>query len=129
MVCLHNYITRIGGIFFLRLFEPFIRSFLFPLIFCLLPHRMNNEPCGGLDNVDDGCGMVFRRRTSAGCYCPLCKKLKVPGLSEEAKAEIKVPSSLLSMACLLKLNQEKMVQCSECGLCGTTIGDPCGTCK
>ena len=98
MVCLHNYITCIGGIFFLWLFEPFIHSFLFPLIFCLLPHRMNNEPCGGLDNVDDGCGMVFRRRTSAGCYCPLCKKLKVPGLSEEAKAEIKVPSSLLSMA-------------------------------
>jgi len=90
---------------------------------------MNNEPCGGLDNVDDGCGMVFRWRTSAGCHCPLCKKLKVPGLSEEAKAEIKVPSSLLSMACLLKVNQEKMVQCSECGLCGTTIGNPCGTCK
>jgi hypothetical protein len=55
---------------------------------------MNLDPCGGLDNVDDGCGMVFPRKTSAGCYCPLCKKLEVPGLSEEAKAEIKVLNSL-----------------------------------
>jgi hypothetical protein len=53
---------------------------------------MNTNSCGGLDNVDDGCGMVFLRRTSTECHCPLCKKLKVPGLSEEAKAELKVQS-------------------------------------
>ena len=62
---------------------------------------MNLDPCGGLDNVDDGCGMVFPCQTSAGCHCPLCKKLKVPGLSEEVKAEIKVPDSLL-FSCFAK---------------------------
>jgi hypothetical protein len=55
-----------------------------------LVHWMNTNPCGGLDNVDDGCGMVFSRRTSTGCHCPLCKKLKVSGLSEEARVELKV---------------------------------------
>ena len=49
---------------------------------------MNTEPCGGLDNEGDGCGMVFLCRTSSGGHCPLCKKLKVSGLSAEAKMEI-----------------------------------------
>ena len=91
---------------------------------------MNNEPCGGLDNVDDGCGMVFQRRTFTGSHCQLCKKLKVPGLSDDVKAEIMVANSLLSIQLpSLNVNQDKMVQCSEYGLCGTTISDPCGTCR
>jgi len=53
---------------------------------------MNTDPCGGLDNEDDGCGMVFPCRTLTGSHCPLCKKLKVPGLSSEAQAELKVYS-------------------------------------
>ena len=80
--------------------------------------------------MDDGCGMVLKRRTSVGSHCQLCKKLKVPRLSEDIKADIKVATSLLSMSMAsLNLNQVQMVQCSKCGLCGTTIWDPCGTCK
>jgi hypothetical protein len=56
---------------------------------------MDANACGGLDNVDDGCGMVFPRRTSTECHCPLCKKLKVPGLSDEARAELKVQSFIV----------------------------------
>ena len=54
---------------------------------------MNTDPCGGPENVNDGCGMIFPRRTAGGSHCPLCKKLKVPGLSVEAQAELQVPSS------------------------------------
>jgi len=57
---------------------------------------MNQEPCGGQDNVDDGCGMVFQWRSSTGHHCQLCNKLKVPGLSEDLEAEIRVTTSLLS---------------------------------
>jgi hypothetical protein len=53
---------------------------------------MNTDPCGGADNENDGCGVIFARRTLAtGAHCPLCTKLKVPGLSTEAKVELKVP--------------------------------------
>jgi len=55
---------------------------------------MNLDPCGGPENENDGCGMVFIRRTLGGCHCPKCKKLKVPGLSAEAKAELMVPGPL-----------------------------------
>lgn len=56
---------------------------------------MNIDPCGGIDNENDGCGVIFVRRTLAnGAHCPLCKKLKIPGLSAEAKVELKVPVSL-----------------------------------
>jgi hypothetical protein len=57
---------------------------------------MNTDPCGGADNENDGCGVIFVRRTLAnGAHCPLCTKLKVPGLSAEAKVELKVLASFL----------------------------------
>jgi hypothetical protein len=58
---------------------------------------MNTEPCGGVDNEGDGCGVVFARRILTGPHCPLCKKLKVPGLSAEAKVEIEVCGSLYQL--------------------------------
>lgn len=61
------------------------------LLFCICP--MNTNPCGDPENADDGCGMVFPHRTPGGSHCPLCKKLKAPGLSPEAQAELKVSGS------------------------------------
>jgi hypothetical protein len=56
---------------------------------------MNTDPCGGTDNENDGCGVIFTCRTLAnGAHCSLCTKLKVPGLLAEAKVELKVPASL-----------------------------------
>jgi hypothetical protein len=51
---------------------------------------MNPDACSGLENENDGCGMVFFHRTPGGSHCPMCKKLKAPGLSAEAKAELTV---------------------------------------
>lgn len=51
---------------------------------------MNSDPCGGVDNEHDGCGVVFQRMVSGGLLCPLCRKLNAPGLSPEAKAGLKV---------------------------------------
>lgn len=99
-----SYISNITCIQILTVWT-LLHSLSPPFIFAspcspILSHWMNLDPCGGLNNVDDGCGMVFPHRTSAGChYCPLCKKLKVPGLSEEAKAEIKVLNSLSFLHC------------------------------
>jgi hypothetical protein len=63
---------------------------------------MNTDPCGGTDNENDGCGVIFARRTLAnGSHCPLCTKLKVPGLSAEAKVELKAPASLYNAFMLL----------------------------
>ena len=63
---------------------------------------MNTNPCGGTDNENDGCGVIFTHRTLAnGVHCPLCTKLKVPGLSVEVKAELKVPASLYNALLML----------------------------
>jgi hypothetical protein len=51
---------------------------------------MNSDPCGGADNEGDGCGVVFPNMAPGGSHCSLCKKLKAPGLTAEAKAELLV---------------------------------------
>ena len=67
---------------------------------------MNTDPCGGGDNENDGCGVIFARRTLAnGAHCPLCTKLKVLGLSAEAKVELQVPASLYNALHMLLSRQ------------------------
>ena len=64
---------------------------------------MNTDPCGGTDNENDGCGVIFVRRTLAnGAHCQLCKNLMTPGLSVEAEAELQVP--FLNDALLMSLS-------------------------
>ncbi|KAG2030707.1 hypothetical protein BDR03DRAFT_1016858 [Suillus americanus] len=58
---------------------------------------LNSQPCGGPDNDDDGCGVIFPR-VSPGTL-----------LFAHLKGTLK--------------------QCFQCGICGTNISDPCGTCK
>nr|VWP01454.1 Lmo1883 protein [Ganoderma boninense] len=50
---------------------------------------------------------------SGGKLCFLCVKLQDPSLNGAEKAEIR----------------STYIQCSECGICGTTVTDPCGTCR
>lgn len=46
----------------------------------------NIVPCGGIDNVDDGCQEVFPR--GSGGLCSKCRKLAVPDLSEVDRENI-----------------------------------------
>ncbi|KAG1782532.1 kinase-like domain-containing protein [Suillus placidus] len=66
---------------------------------------LNSQPCRGLDNDFDGCGVIFPRMSPGTLHCQLCKKLKKEGLTGDEVAHIK------------------------CGICGTNMSDPCGTCK
>nr|VWP02501.1 Reducing polyketide synthase FUB1 (EC (Fusaric acid biosynthesis protein 1) [Ganoderma boninense] len=75
--------------------------------------RKNEAPCGGLDNVDNGCQMVFVRMEPGRKLCFLCVKLKDSANSGANIAEIRA----------------SYTQCGECGICGTTVTDPCGTCR
>ena len=92
---------------------------------------MNPDPCGGVENESDGCGVIFPRMPLDTIHCPLCKKLKAPNLSREALATLQVSPTLC--ACLSMniehFEQETLHQCMECGLCGTMLKSPCGTCK
>ena len=90
---------------------------------------MNIDPCGGVENENDGCGVIFPRMPLDTIHCSLCKKLKAPNLSREALATLQV--SLMPAMCLLNehFEQETLHQCMECGLCGTMPKSPCGTCK
>lgn len=47
----------------------------------------NTTPCGGDNNLQDGCGRVFDRLPHTEVLCQLCKRLKQPGMS---RAEIDV---------------------------------------
>jgi hypothetical protein len=51
---------------------------------------LNTDACGGADNEHDGCGVVFPQMAHGTIHCPLCKKLKVVGLSAEARATLEV---------------------------------------
>ncbi|KAG1739728.1 kinase-like domain-containing protein [Suillus lakei] len=66
---------------------------------------LNSQPCGGLDNDYDGCGVIFPRTSPGTLLCQLCKKLKKEGLTDDEVAHLK------------------------CGICGTNMSSPCGTCK
>jgi hypothetical protein len=46
----------------------------------------NIVPCGGIDNVDDGCQEVFPRGDSG--LCSKCRKLAAPDLSEVDRENI-----------------------------------------
>jgi hypothetical protein len=51
---------------------------------------MNSDPCGGVENENDGCGVIFPRMALGALICSLCKKFKVPNLSQEALATLQV---------------------------------------
>ncbi len=48
------------------------------------PTSKNATPCGGENNVYDGCGMVFDRMPLDSKLCNLCVKLKGASSVEEA---------------------------------------------
>jgi hypothetical protein len=58
---------------------------------------MNPDPCGGVENENDGCGVIFPRMALDTVICPLCKKLKVPNLSQEALATLQVTPNVLPL--------------------------------
>src|SRR5882762_10275684 len=64
-----------------------------------------------------------------GGHCSLCKKLKRTGLSAAEIEQISVSHYEIDMKYTLTYLQESHKQCSECGLAGTNVKDPCGTCK
>ena len=52
--------------------------------------RANTTPCGGLNNIDNGCQMVFARIEPGAKLCYLCVKLQDPANSDSDIAEIRV---------------------------------------
>ena len=66
---------------------------------------MNTDPCGGGDNENDGCVIFACRTLDNGAHCSLCTKLKVLGLSAEAKVELKVLASLYNALHMLLSGQ------------------------
>nr|VWO98094.1 Lysyl endopeptidase (EC (Protease IV) (PvdS-regulated endoprotease) [Ganoderma boninense] len=75
--------------------------------------RSNLDPCGGQNNVNDGCQTVFPRGEPGGRLCFLCVKLRDSSISSAQKDEIRATYT----------------QCGECGICGMMVNDPCGTCR
>lgn len=60
--------------------------------------RSNTDPCGGPNNVNNGCQMVFPRMEPGGRLCFLCTKLQDPEISTVDRIDIRVwtPISLFS---------------------------------
>lgn len=92
-------------------------------------------PCGGFDNEKDGCQQTFLRGKFLDLLCALCKKLKDERLSQSEKAEIEVrsytnenPSGYI-LTNSPGFPQANYTQCATCGVCGTRIKNPCGSCK
>ena len=52
--------------------------------------RSNEVPCGGFENVDDGCQGLFTRMEAGRKLCFLCAKLKDSNNSATDVAEIQV---------------------------------------
>ncbi|KAJ7499863.1 kinase-like domain-containing protein [Mycena latifolia] len=72
----------------------------------------NIIPCGGADNVDEGCQEIFPRATP-GSLCQKCKKIK-------AGATAAIQEELM----------KTLKSCESCGICGPTITNAvCGTCR
>lgn len=90
----------------------------------------NSDPCGGPKNVNNGCQVVFPRMEPGGGLCFLCIKLQDPVNCALDKEEIRVCVLVIALLCSsLNSTQRNYVQCGECGICGTTVTDPCGTCR
>ncbi|KAJ7837692.1 kinase-like domain-containing protein [Mycena leptocephala] len=72
----------------------------------------NTVPCGGYDNVHEGCQEIFPRATPSN-LCQKCKKVRdasTPALREELMRVLK--------------------SCEGCGVCGTNLSNAsCGTCR
>ncbi|KAJ7477359.1 hypothetical protein FB451DRAFT_1454064 [Mycena latifolia] len=69
----------------------------------------NIIPCGGADNVDEGCQEIFPRATP-GSLCQKCKKIKAGATAA--------------------IQEELMKTLKSCGICGPTITNAvCGTCR
>lgn len=49
---------------------------------------MNIDPCGGPDNINDGCGVIFGHLPPGGSLCPLCKKLKDADPADVEKLQV-----------------------------------------
>lgn len=89
----------------------------------------NSIPCGGIDNEKNGCQEIFPRNTSD--ICQKCKKLNATGISEADINNIENASvspffCLSFIHCFIAL---KFIVCSQCGICGRNIANPCGTCR
>ena len=58
----------------------------------------NVDPCGGANNINNGCQMVFARMEPGGKICPRCVKLQDPATTAAEAAVIWVrpaPSAFL----------------------------------
>lgn len=59
---------------------------------------INTDPCGGPQNANNGCQVVFPRMEPGGRLCFLCVKLQDPEISCPDRNEIRVslpPSTLV----------------------------------
>ncbi|KAF8463944.1 hypothetical protein JB92DRAFT_3065314, partial [Gautieria morchelliformis] len=74
-------------------------------------HTDNVTPCGGHDNEHDGCQTTFRRSLKKNLLCKKCVVLQAP-MSDMDKERIM-----------------NLTQCKDCGIYGTRVTSPCGTCK
>ncbi len=106
------------------------------LAFCLhcdghtMAPAKNTLPCGGENNVDDGCGMIFERMPIGNKLCNLCLKLKDFNSKEEAdKFQVSYSACIFVVEWHLATHQDSIVQCEVCGLCGSSLRNPCGTCR
>ncbi|KAF8523406.1 hypothetical protein JB92DRAFT_2884773 [Gautieria morchelliformis] len=74
-------------------------------------HTDKVTPCGGHDNEHDGCQTTFRRSLKKNLLCKKCVVLQAP-MSDMDKEHIM-----------------NLTQCKDCGIYGTRVTSPCGTCK
>ncbi|KAJ7030548.1 hypothetical protein C8F04DRAFT_1263844 [Mycena alexandri] len=72
----------------------------------------NLIPCGGLENIHDGCQGIFPYSNPARTLCFKCEKLSGADLSDADRVKFGAYKS-----------------CSQCGVAGTQVANPCGTCK
>ncbi|THH30819.1 hypothetical protein EUX98_g3365 [Antrodiella citrinella] len=75
----------------------------------------NTIPCGRNNNIDDGCMRIFSAMVVTDdtviVLCQLCKKLREA--APESAAQI----------------ESTYKQCDGCGVCGTRVTNPCGSCE
>ncbi|KAK7026169.1 hypothetical protein R3P38DRAFT_3192514 [Favolaschia claudopus] len=89
----------------------------------------NNKPCGGPDNVHDGCQMFLPFSNPDQVLCHRCQKLNAPGLSESDIKAIQV-FGIYHLSSLYFITSSKALKaCDMCGLTGNKITNPCGTCN
>ncbi|KAJ7432083.1 hypothetical protein B0H11DRAFT_1940957 [Mycena galericulata] len=69
---------------------------------------VNNVPCGGANNIHDGCQRIFIYSDPSRPLCFKCEKLSVPTLSDKDREDIEA--------------------CHKCSITGKRVSDPCGSC-